>query len=132
MSALQQFLEGELERREWTIKEFATRSHLSLSNAYLIVRDGKDNVRQDTFEDIAAALSMTPADLMVAIGKGKLGEDPERLPLLTLVRQVPSPELGLAHRILKQLVPSFSANPSQQQDDSPSYVWQSRPLGLPV
>jgi transcriptional regulator with XRE-family HTH domain len=67
MTPLANYLRDELARRGWSIEEFAKKAGLSLSNAYLIVRDGKDNVRRETFAGIAAALSMTPTELYAAI-----------------------------------------------------------------
>jgi transcriptional regulator with XRE-family HTH domain len=68
--ALQRYLLTEIGRRGWSMEQFADHAQISLSNAYLIVRDGKDNVRQNTFDNIAAALGMTPAGLASMIGKG--------------------------------------------------------------
>lgn len=66
MAALQNYLKDEIDRRGWSIEEFAKRSGISLSNAYLIVRDGKDNVRQDTLASIAGAFNMSSAELLWA------------------------------------------------------------------
>jgi DNA-binding Xre family transcriptional regulator len=67
MPALQHYLRGEIDRRAWSINDFARRAHISQSNAYLIVRDGKDDVRQSTFDGIAAALGMAPSELLRAV-----------------------------------------------------------------
>lgn len=80
MPALSNFLNDELHRRGWSIPDFVEQAAkygpgMSTSNAYLIIRDGKDNVRQDTLDLIAATLSMSPADLMVSIGKGSPSDD---------------------------------------------------------
>lgn len=104
MPALQNFLRDELPRRGWSMKDFASHARLSLSNAYLIVRDGEDNVRSDTFENIATALGMTPAELYVAIGKGRLDDDPERVPVLAAVRQIAKEHLDAVDRIVRAFV----------------------------
>lgn len=101
--ALQHFLEGERLRRGWSMDEFASRAKISLSNAYLILRDGKDNVRQHTLENLAGAYGLTPAELMIAIGKGTLADDPKRTPLYALVRQVPDDALETAGKVIQAL-----------------------------
>ena len=112
MPALQQFLKAELPRRGWSMEYFARHAHLSLSTTYLIVRDGKDNVRRETFEHIAAALGMTPAELMVAIGKGAEDDNPRRAVLHALLRQVADEDLPVFERLTRpfvaQPVPSAS------------------------
>ncbi len=118
MAALQKFLRDELHRRDWSIEEFASRAGISTSNGYLIIRDGKDNVRTDTFEGIAAALSMTPADLMVATGKGATSDDdPLRMPLHAIVQQVALEDLNTAYRVLHGFIaPSENAKDRRAND----------------
>lgn len=100
--ALSNYLRSELDHRDWTIPEFVEHAErakrpggagLSLSNAYLIIRDGKDNVRQDTFDLIARTLGQTPAELMVAIGKGHLTDEPRRARISARLRGVPDDAL---------------------------------------
>ncbi len=100
--ALSTYLRSELDHRDWTIPEFVEHAErakrpggagLSLSNAYLIIRDGKDNVRQDTFDLIARTLGQTPAELMVAIGKGHLTDEPRRARISARLRGVPDDAL---------------------------------------
>jgi DNA-binding Xre family transcriptional regulator len=118
MAALQKFLRDELHRRDWSIEEFASRAGISTSNGYLIVRDGKDNVRTDTFEGIALALSMTPADLMIATGKGTVSDDdPLRMPLHAIVRQVAIEDLNTAYRVMRGFIaPSVDAKERRVND----------------
>lgn len=106
MAALGTFLRDELLRRDWSVEEFAHRADISTSLGYQIIRDGKDNVRQDTFDGIASALSMAPADLMVAIGKGQPHDDVKRAPIHAAIREIPEEQLGLADRMLRILIPS--------------------------
>lgn len=104
MPALQHFLSAEIPKRNWSMEEFARRAQLSLSNAYLIVRDGKDNVRRQTFDNIAAALGMTPAELDTAIGKGPVTADPKRVPIHAILREVPEEDLGQVDRVIRTFV----------------------------
>jgi transcriptional regulator with XRE-family HTH domain len=61
------FLRNELQRRDWSPEEFARRCDppISTTLAYQIL-SGKDNVKRSTFGAIAAALGMTPVELMAA------------------------------------------------------------------
>lgn len=111
MPALANFLRNELPRRGWTIPEWAPRADLSVSAAYLIIRDGKDNVRQDTLDNIAASFNMAPAELLVAIGKGAADDSPARAPLVALLRQVPDADLGTVDRVVRP----FAVAPTQQR-----------------
>ncbi len=119
--ALQRYLKAEIERRGWSMEQFADRAQLSLSNAYLIVRDGKDNVRQNTFDSIAAALGMTPAELASAIGKGAPEEHPQRITILALLRDVPDDDLSTVDRIVRTFT---RVNPSP---DHPAKARRPRP-----
>lgn len=103
MPALQQYLNAEIDRRGWSVREFARRAKISLSNAYLIVRDGEDNVRRDTFENIASALFMSPAELAVAIGKGAATDDPKRVLIHAALRQVPDDQLETVELMIRGL-----------------------------
>jgi transcriptional regulator with XRE-family HTH domain len=128
---LSRFLKDEIPRRGWTIPTFARRANLSNSNAYLIVRDGKDNVTQDTFDDIATALDMAPAELMVAIGKGNSPEDAERVVMHATVRQIPKANLSLAQRLLLAFVspqPSPEPNPPVSASAQPRISGQTQAL----
>ncbi len=87
MSALQQFIAGELDRRRWTVPDFARRAEISTSLAYQIL-DGKDNVRRTTFDKIAAAFGMTPAQLASAIGLGG-ALSPEHASVIAIYESVP-------------------------------------------
>ncbi len=68
MPALQKFLQSELQRRDWSIETFARRVPMSVSRGYQIVNEGQDNVRQSTFDRIAAVFNLTPADLAARTG----------------------------------------------------------------
>jgi hypothetical protein len=125
--ALQNFLRDELLRRDWSIEEFSRRALFSTSLGYQIVRDGKDNVRQDTFEGIATALSMTPAELMVTIGKGGIGDDPKRTPLYAFVRQIPDADLETAGRVIQAFTTARTAN-GQHADSDNRQPGRRRPL----
>jgi hypothetical protein len=109
--ALSNFIQDEIGRRDWSIPEWAPRANLSVSNAYLIVRDHKDNVRQDTFEHIAASFSMTPAELMVAIGKGAVADSPRRVIVHATLRDVPDEQLDTVDRMLR----SIAVEPAQRR-----------------
>jgi transcriptional regulator with XRE-family HTH domain len=84
MPALAAFLGSEIERREWPMDEFAKRADISLSLAYQIVRDGKDNVRRDTLASIALSFGMTASELL------RIAETPSEDPVEQAVwRSVP-------------------------------------------
>lgn len=110
MPALQTFLEAELHRRGWSIPEFAEKvDGLSQSNAYLIIRDGQDNVKWKTFVAIADALRMTPGDLTAAIGMG--GElTPDEAAHLAAYRRVPEGQRSTATQILH----GFAVQPTRR------------------
>ena len=87
MSALQQFVSDELDRRKWSVPEFARRAEISTSLAYQII-DGKDNVRRNTFDKIASAFDLTPAQLADAIGRdGALS--PEHASVIATYESIP-------------------------------------------
>lgn len=86
--ALQNYFTAERLRRGWTMRQAAQRSQISLSKAYAIA-NGEDNVEFETFENIASAFGLTPAELAVAIGKGSPEDDPTEVHLLATYRQVP-------------------------------------------
>jgi transcriptional regulator with XRE-family HTH domain len=88
VSALQHFFDAERQRRGWSVREAAKRSQISLSKAYAIV-NGDDNVEFETFENIATAFNMTPAELATAIGKGAPQDDPAHALGAALFRAVP-------------------------------------------
>jgi hypothetical protein len=85
------------------MEQFARRADLSLSNAYLIVRDGKDNVRQTTFDNIAAALGLTSAELSIRIGKGNAEHNPDEVETLALFRQIEPEKRPCAIDLLRWL-----------------------------
>lgn len=124
MPALSNFLKDELARRGWEIPDFIEAAKrigpgLSQSNGYLIIRDGKDNVRQDTFDLIAATLSMSPAELATAIGKGPATDDPKRAPIHAAVREVPEESLSTLDKIIRSLaVKSVKARTNGRRDAS--------------
>lgn len=108
MPALQRFFEAERLRRGWSIRDTAKHCKISPSKAYAI-RDGDDNVEFETFENIATAFSMSPAELATAIGKGPVTDDPELAPIHARLREVPRESLGLVDRLIATLVPSTRA-----------------------
>jgi len=123
--ALQRYLSAEIEQRGWSVEQFAARAQLSLSNAYLIVRDGKDNVRQNTFDNIAAAFGMTPAELASVIGKGAPEEHPQRITVQALLRDVPDDDLSTVERIVRTFTrvrpsPDHAAKPRRGRPNTHS------------
>lgn len=100
---MQHFFESERLRRGWSVKELADRSKISLSKAYQI-RGGEDNVEFETFENIAAAFSLTPAELATVIGKGRADDDPDTIEAMAIYRQVASEKRSAAKDMLLGLV----------------------------
>jgi transcriptional regulator with XRE-family HTH domain len=86
--ALQNFFRDERQRRSWSIRDASTHCRMSLSRVYGL-ENGDDNVEFETFENIASAFGMTPAELAVAIGKGRPDDDPDEARLLAAYRQMP-------------------------------------------
>lgn len=70
------------------MREIAERTKMSKSKAYAIV-NGDDNVEFETFENIATAFNMTPAELATMIGKGSPADDPAEAEVLARYRAVP-------------------------------------------
>lgn len=102
MAALQHFFDAERTRRGWSMREAAKRSKISPSKAYAIA-NGDDNVEFETFENIAAAFSMSPAELAVAIGKGAVNDDPRRVPIHAALRNVPDEQLATVELMIRSL-----------------------------
>lgn len=88
MPALQQFFKDERLRRGWSVREAAQRSQISPSKAYAI-ENGDDNVEFETFENIATAFDLTPAELAVAIGKGTPALNPDEARWVSYYRRIP-------------------------------------------
>lgn len=84
------------------MRDTAKRSKMSLSKAYAIV-NGDDNVEFETFENIATAFSMSPAELAVAIGKGTASDDPKRVPIHAALREVPDEQLATVELMIRGL-----------------------------
>lgn len=103
MTALQQFFESERLHRGWSMKEIADKSKISLSKAYQI-RDGEDNVEFETFENIASAFGMTPAELATVIGKGRTEDDPETIEAMAIFRRIAAEKRSAARDMLLGLV----------------------------
>lgn len=103
MPALQHFFDAERQRRGWSVREAADRCRISVSKAYAIV-NGDDNVELETFENIASAFDMTPADLAIAMGKGSPDHDPDEVEMLVVYRQVPAEQRPFIQRALRGLI----------------------------
>ena len=107
MPALANFLRDELHRRDWSPEEFARRCvpSISTSLAYQIIRDNKDNVRQSTFNAIAAAFGMTPSIFHAAIygGQEAAGLPPDELEMLHRYRRVEPEKRSTALDLLHAL-----------------------------
>ncbi len=103
VAALQNFFRDERRRRGWSVRDAAARAKISPSKAYAI-ENGDDNVEFETFENIATAFGLTPAELATAIGKGKPDHDPDEASLLAAYRQVPHEKRPAAHDMLHGLV----------------------------
>jgi len=104
VSALGSYLEDELHRRDLSPEDFGRRSGLGTSHVYQIIRGQKTNVRQSTIDRIAEGLGMTPAELMVAIGKGAADDSPKRASLHALLRLVPDEDLSTIERVVRPFV----------------------------
>lgn len=131
MSALQYFFNAERLRRGWSVREAAERAQISVSKAYAIV-NGDDNVEFETFENIASAFDMTPADLATVIGKGSPEADPQLAHVQALLRQVPDEHLSTIEMILRPFMrvkphPDRSAKPRRGRINTHSSSDQSGP-----
>lgn len=102
MPALQHFFDAERQRRGWSMREIANRTKMSRSKAYAIV-NGDDNVEFETFENIATAFDMTPAELATAIGKGAPQDNPAHALGVALFRAVPVEKQPAAIDMLRGL-----------------------------
>lgn len=111
MPALQQYFDAERQRRGWSMRETAKRSLMSVSKAYAIA-NGDDNVEFDTFENIASAFDMTPAELAVAIGKGAADADPDDVEIMALSRQLAPEQKTYAKSMLRGLVAAVTRGPN--------------------
>ena len=120
MSALGSYLEDELHRRDLSPEDFGRRSGLGTSHVYQIIRGQKTNVRQSTIDRIAEGLGMTPAELMVAIGKGAADDSPKRASLHALLRLVPDEDLSTIERVVRPFVVSPAQRRSIGRQDGVS------------
>jgi transcriptional regulator with XRE-family HTH domain len=100
--ALQNFFDAERKRRGWSMRQLATLSKISLSKAYAIA-NGDDNVEFETFENIASAFDMSPAELATAIGKGPAPVDAKLAPIHAVLRTVPAEKLNTVELMLRGL-----------------------------
>lgn len=122
MTALQHFFDAERLRRGWSMQEIAKRTQMSRSKAYAIV-NGDDNVEFETFENIASAFSMSPAELAVAIGKGAASDDPKRVPIHAALRQVPDEQLATVEMMIRGLaapVQPLHKGPTSRRRSAPT------------
>src|SRR5258708_28199077 len=92
------------------MRELAKRAQISLSKAYAI-SNGDDNVEFETFENIATAFHMSRAELAVAIGKGPAAENPERVALHAMVRDVADADVSIVERWLRPFIGSPRSMP---------------------
>lgn len=90
------------------MREIADRARISPSKAYAIT-NGDDNVEFETFEAIADAFGMSPAELATAIGKGPAGDDPELAPMHARLRQVPKDQRTVVDRLIATFIPPTRA-----------------------
>jgi transcriptional regulator with XRE-family HTH domain len=111
--ALQNFFRDERIRRGWSVRDAAQRSKISPSKAYAI-ENGDDNVEFETFENIATAFNMTPAELATAIGKGTPEDDPAHAEVVALYRAVPAEKKPAAIDMLRGL----TVEPARQRAKS--------------
>lgn len=118
--ALQFFFDAERRKRGWSMRDLAEKSQISISKAYAIA-NGDDNVEFETFENIAAAFNLSPAELAAAIGKGP-GDKPAVLTLISRLRGLPDHDLAFLERLLS----GFSGNPSDGKDATADYIYQTQ------
>jgi transcriptional regulator with XRE-family HTH domain len=116
--ALQNFFDAERQRRHWSMRETAKKCGISISKAYAIA-NGDDNVEFDTFENIATAFDMTPAELAVAIGKGPANADPVRAVAEATLRRVPTEHLETVDLVLRTFTPKSRAKPDRSANAGP-------------
>src|SRR5436309_734111 len=102
VAALQHFYDAERQRRGWSVRKTAHETKMSVSKAYAIL-NGEDNVEFETFENIATAFNMTPAELATAIGKGRPVDDPTEVEVLARYRAVPAEKKLAAIDMLRGL-----------------------------
>lgn len=98
------------------MRDAAKRSNISLSKAYAIV-NGDDNVEFETFENIATAFGLTPAELAIAIGKGSAEHDPAEARVVALYRQVPADKRPAAEDMLHGLAVQPTRPPANRRRD---------------
>jgi transcriptional regulator with XRE-family HTH domain len=115
------FLRNELQRRDWSPEEFARRCDppISTTLAYQIL-NGKDNVKRSTFGAIAAALDLTPVELMAAIDDSP-GARPltiaERIArIVELVPDIPHNHLDAVETVVTLAAQSKHAKGARRRD----------------
>lgn len=100
---LSTFLQRQLDSIGLRPDEFAKLAQMTRSHVYFILNGERRNVRSDTLDKIAAALSMTPAEMAVAMGKAGPGDDPDETEVLALFRRVPVDKRPAATDMLRGL-----------------------------
>jgi transcriptional regulator with XRE-family HTH domain len=117
---LAQFIFDRIRERGETPEEFAARIGINASGLYKLLRGAYAEPRQATLDKIATGLSMTPAELFVAIGKGKTDTSPEETEILALYREVPHEQRPAVRLMLRGLRRRVTDNPEAFDSSNPS------------
>jgi len=102
-SRLAQYVFDRISERGETPEEFAVRNGINPSGLYKFLRGAYAEPRQTTLDKIASGLNLTPAELLVATGKGAIEDDPEDAELLALIRRLPEEHRPTVKTILREL-----------------------------
>ena len=117
--ALAQFAQQQIDAQGLTVKEFARRSGLGVSHAYQILRGQRPNASAETVEAVARGLSMTPAEMLTAMGKGAGGLAPDEAEVLAIFRQVPQERRDVVRDLLRAMgvKPAARLTGANRRDD---------------
>lgn len=128
MPALQHFFDAERRRRGWSMRDLAEKAQISPSKAYAIA-NGDDNVEFETFENIATAFNMSPAELATVIGKGPASADPFEIETLAILRQTEPEVRPTIQQMIRGLVePTLGPTNRRIQDTTKRAEGERRKL----
>lgn len=101
---LSQYTRQQIDAQGISVKLFAARAELGLSHAYQILRDERSRVTPDTLEAVARGLSMTPAELLIGMGRAADALSADEAEMLALYRGTPDEQRPVVKGMLRGLV----------------------------
>ena len=118
--SLAQFAQQQRLAQGLTVKEFARKAGLGISHAYQILGGERPRPSAETFDAVARGLSMTPAEMAVAMGRAAAGQDPDELETIAIYRQIDAEKRSAAKDMLRGLAVQPIRPPRTSKRQQPS------------